>query len=406
MTSSIRNLARERCRPVRALLAAAAAAFALLATGHALAQIRSAFDHVRTGFPLTGAHQVARCESCHMRGIFKGTPRQCAACHTAGSNLSTVTMPAKHLPVTQPCDACHTSNSFAGARFTHVGIQPGTCTTCHNGMTAAGKPPGHVVTTASCDTCHRVSTYKPALRFDHSRVAPGSCATCHNGTSATGKPAKHIPTTAACDTCHRTTAWLPVTFSHAGVAPGTCATCHNGTSARGKPANHVPTTAACDTCHRTTAWLPAMFNHAGVAPGTCATCHNGTSARGQPANHFLTTRACDACHTTTAWLPVRPYTHLSPFYRPHNSSVTCLSCHKSNSEVATWTFAAYKPDCAGCHAAHYKPGPHKKVDTPRVLYTVAELKDCAGSCHVYTDSTLTTILKAKTGKHRSTDGGF
>ena len=53
---------------------------------------------------------------------------------------------------------------------------------------------------------------------------------------------------------------------------------------------------------------------------------------------------CDACHTTTAWTPVRPYTHASPYYKPHNSGVTCASCHKTNSETATWTYAAYKPD--------------------------------------------------------------
>jgi hypothetical protein len=168
----------------------------------------------------------------------------------------------------------------------------------------------------------------------------------------------------------------------------------------------VVTTASCDTCHRTTAWLPATFSHTGVVAGTCATCHNGTSARGKSASHFATTRSCDACHATTAWLPVRPYAHLSPFYKPHNSGVTCASCHKSNSEVATWTFAAYKPDCAGCHASRFKPDAHKKVDSPTVLYTVAELKDCTGSCHTYTNTTFTTILKARSGKHRSTDGGF
>ncbi|HEX9184736.1 MAG TPA: hypothetical protein VF876_15875, partial [Burkholderiales bacterium] len=203
-----------------------------------------------------------------------------------------------------------------------------------------------------------------------------------------------------------TTAWLPATFSHASVTPGTCATCHNGTSARGKSANHVATTASCDTCHRTTAWLPATFSHASVTPGTCATCHNGTSARGKSAGHFVTTRACDACHTTSAWSPAKPYAHLSPYYKPHNTGVTCVNCHSTNSEMATWTFAAYKPDCAGCHASRFKPDAHKKVDSPTLLYTVAELKDCSGSCHTYTNSTFTTILKSRSGRHRSTDGGF
>jgi succinate dehydrogenase/fumarate reductase cytochrome b subunit len=239
-------------------------------------------------------------------------------------------------------------------------------------------------------------------------VTPGSCATCHNGTQARGKTATHVPTTQACDTCHRTTGWIPATFSHIGVTPGSCATCHNGTTARGKTATHVPTTQACDTCHRTTAWIPATFSHTGVTPGTCASCHNGTTATGKSTGHFVTTQSCDVCHRAgVAWTPVTAYTHRSAFYKAHNSSVTCNDCHKTNNEVIAWQFAGYKPDCAGCHAGVYKEGPHKKVDsTVRIYYNVVELKDCSGSCHVYTDITFTTILKSRSSKHRSTDGGF
>ena len=163
------------------------------------------------------------------------------------------------------------------------------------------------------------------------------------------------------------------------------------------------TSVSCDACHRTTAWLPATFSHTGVAAGTCLSCHAGTV---KSTTHMQTSRSCDACHTTTAWLPPRTYTHLSPFYKPHNSGVTCRSCHSSNTEAATWTFAAYKPDCAGCHASRYKASAHKKVDSPQILYTVAELKNCAGSCHTYTNSTFTTISRSRSGEHRSTAGGF
>ena len=237
-------------------------------------------------------------------------------------------------------------------------------------------------------------------------MAPGTCATCHNGTTAKGKPTNHLPTTASCDTCHRTTAWIPATFSHTGIAAGTCMTCHNGSTATGKPGGHIVTTASCDTCHRTTAWLPATFSHTGVAAGTCGTCHNGTSATGKPGGHFVTTRACDVCHRTSAWTPVLAYTHSTPYYKTHSSGVTCAQCHTGNNEVISWKAAAYKPDCAGCHASDFKPGEHKKVASPQVLYTVSELRDCSGACHQYTDSTFTKISKTRTGQHRSTSGGF
>ena len=142
-----------------------------------------------------------------------------------------------------------------------------------------------------------------------------------------------------------------------------------------------------------------------MAPGTCATCHNGTTATGKSTAHFVTTQSCDACHRTTAWTPVTTYTHKNAAYKAHRSSVLCLDCHKNNNEVIAWPNAAYKPDCAGCHANDYKQGPHKKVDSPAMYYTVAELKNCSGSCHMYADATMTRITKSRTGEHQPT-GSF
>ena len=42
-----------------------------------------------------------------------------------------------------------------------------------------------------------------------------------------------------------------------------------------------------------------------------------------------------------------------------------------------------------------------KVASPKILYTVSELKNCAGSCHVYTNATLTTS-KQRSNEHRPT----
>jgi hypothetical protein len=401
---------------------------------------RADFDHLRTGFPLTGAHAQARCETCHTGGRFAGTPKQCADCHGAGRRVAATTKTPNHVPTNEPCELCHRSAvSWSVARFSHMTVAPGACAQCHNGNQAAGKSSNHVVTTASCDSCHRTMAWLPALAggalppnhrpipagvactschmggsfaFMHPNTATG-CATCHNGSTATGKPGTvfhtQVNNSNTCEACHRSTASFTVaTFSHAGVTPGQCANCHNGANppAAGKSANHIQTTASCDSCHTTAAWIPASFSHASVAPGTCASCHNGSQATGKPAGHFVTTQSCDACHTTAAWTPVRTYTHVSPFYRPHNSGVICTDCHTGNSETATWTFATYKPDCAGCHAGRFKPDAHKKVDSPKILYTVSELKDCTGSCHLYTDSTFNTISRTRSGEHRSTDGGF
>jgi hypothetical protein len=232
------------------------------------------------------------------------------------------------------------------------------------------------------------------------------CSSCHNGTIAAGKDVDHIASGNTCDDCHTTNAWLPAVFDHAGVAPGTCSSCHNGVTATGKDAQHIQTTAQCDDCHTTNAWIPANFDHDGVT-GNCSSCHNGSTATGKTPGHFTTGRDCSYCHDANLWIPIA-FRHASPGYPgDHRQQLACTACHGGNSEVVTWSSAAYQPDCAGCHAGDFKSGPHKKYENPDVRYTVGELRNCSGACHVYTDSSLTTIKDSRPGpEHRVNDGGF
>ena len=101
------------------------------------------FDHLKTGFALRGAHRSVRCESCHVRGIFKGTPKVCAGCHSRASRIAATVKPANHVPSGSECDLCHTPTVWSAARFNHntLGIDgtPRTCIRCHNGQTADRK---------------------------------------------------------------------------------------------------------------------------------------------------------------------------------------------------------------------------------------------------------------------------
>lgn len=38
-------------------------------------RVRKTFDHLKTGFALKGAHLSVTCETCHVGGTFKGTPK-------------------------------------------------------------------------------------------------------------------------------------------------------------------------------------------------------------------------------------------------------------------------------------------------------------------------------------------
>ncbi|HEC20243.1 MAG TPA: hypothetical protein ENI97_12995 [Gammaproteobacteria bacterium] len=221
---------------------------------------------------------------------------------------------------------------------------------------------------------------------------------------ATGKPGNHIQTTGDCDACHNTNAWLPASFDHSTVS-GSCSTCHDGNTATGKPNGHVTTSGECDVCHTTVAWLPATFDHSSSS-GICSSCHDGITATGKTSNHFITSRQCDACHTTQSWTSVS-YDHVTAGYPGGHRGFTCTRCHTGNSETSVWETTAYKPDCAGCHADNWKRGPHKKTDKPNTIYyTVSELRDCAGSCHMYTDSSFTTIKKTRNREHSPNGGDF
>jgi hypothetical protein len=176
--------------------------------------------------------------------------------------------------------------------------------------------------------------------------------------------------------------------------------------ATGKPNGHLNTNAECDLCHTPQGWTPAFFDHNNVM-GPCSSCHNGNDATGKPNGHFMTPRECDMCHTTNAWRPDN-FTHMSANYPgDHRQNLACTACHPANSEPVQYTDdPSLAPDCAGCHRNDYKPGPHKKYENPDTKYTVQELKDCSGSCHVYEDATLTVITKTRNREHRVSDGDF
>jgi len=310
------------------------------------------FDHLLTGFPLFGAHVNVDCGDCHLHGILRGTPTRCDQCHGHPGQRATTVMPPNHIQTTQPCDQCHNENVWAGSKFDHSAVAPGTCMVCHNGGKAMGKPPGHVSTTAPCDECHRTTGWIPA-HFKHTNVAPGTCDTCH-GKTATGKPSGHPSTVEQCDHCHHSTSsWLPAGYDHADVAPGTCSTCH-GVTAIGKPSGHPTTVEECDHCHHSTSsWLPADYDHASVVPGTCTSCH-GVWAAGKPGDHIPAPMSCDACHNTS--------TFGTSTMRNHDASQgvvpgECLTCHNGayTSQGARGLPREHTPatvttcDGSGCH---------------------------------------------------------
>jgi len=109
---------------------------------------RAQFDHHVTDFALEGAHSALACESCHKPSeAWRKAPATCVGCHKADD--------AHHGQFTQSCGECHSSMSWAGARFDHDKTE----------FKLAG---AHA--TVTCDACHVAGRYKPT---------PKTCAGCH-----------------------------------------------------------------------------------------------------------------------------------------------------------------------------------------------------------------------------------
>jgi hypothetical protein len=297
-------------------------------------------------------------------------------------------------PVAQPSAA-------AALPFSHASVSGTACLSCHNAASGTGKPAGHITSSNACQSCHTTLAWLPTTRVDHSQVL-GACASCHNGTIARGKPSSHLPTTGACESCHTTNAWTPARFDHGAVAPHTCITCHDAVRAIGLPRAHIPTTQSCDSCHGTLAWSPVKVDHAHLTT-TCASCHNNVGAVGLSPGHLRTQIDCARCHAYPDWSAVN-FRHTSTAYPAgRHAKLACTSCHTTQTEQVPYPSVSDAGSCAGCHAKDFKPAAHPKT-AKGVSYSAHELADCTGACHVYSDTTQSTITKSLPGPHhRATD---
>lgn len=351
------------------------------------------FDHNRTGFTISGAHIALPCESCHQNGAFKGTPRDCASCHTAGMPFAAnnTVKPQRHVPSVVGCEVCHSNQTFVGRnKFRHEAVVATVrCETCHTGNGATGKSQQHVPVASNqlCSDCHK--NYVDWLNgtvFTHLEVQTANrCDVCHNNRfpPADGEDADHVPYRGLnggvftnCDTCHKNFVRFDGARVHnSAKVERDCKTCHD--RARFLPAvgqpntpSHVGAPPDCEICHQSTSnWSDVtVVNVASVAARNklraaptqkAAVLRPGATAK--PANHIPLPPAasCDSCH--------RSKSNLAVAVRMDHRAVagaSCKSCHNGAFTSQGTTGARGKPanhipvtallngasmDCSACH---------------------------------------------------------
>ena len=170
----------------------------------------STFNHNSSTFVLTGAHASAACNSCHINGIYKGTPTTCYACHkkddSHGGRFGT------------NCGNCHSTSAWLPFTAFNHNLASFPLTGAHAGL--------------DCTRCHVNNAW---------RGIPAYCAGCH------AEPAIHAGVFGTdCAQCHNTSNWN-ATFNHPGGCDGNCATHRGATCADCHPVNYSSST--CTKCH-------------------------------------------------------------------------------------------------------------------------------------------------------------
>ena len=217
-------------------------------------------SHQLTRFPLTGAHRMADCESCHRPAAqgqrrFSGRPTDCASCHERQLHVAKT---PDHVAAgfSRNCGSCHTPTFWNRAVYDHSASQfPLTgahrgqpCASCHADGVYRGKP-------AACSGCH-LPDYQATTNPNHTAVGFGT----------------------ECASCHSTAGWQGATFDHDARFFPIYSGAHRGRWG------------SCATCH---------VNPSNYAEYTCLSCHGQTVTNEhhkEVAGYSYTSTACYSCH--------------------------------------------------------------------------------------------------------------
>lgn len=213
--------------------------------------------HARAGFPLSGAHLQAPCESCHRNdrgGAFSPVPLDCISCHREDYQ-SAVSPDHAAAGFPTDCQQCHATLTWTGGvAFDHPRAA--------NGYSLVG---AHAL--LRCAGCH----VSPGLSLRFTPANQNDCLTCHTGEYQRAHGAAGFPTT--CSDCHSQDTWGGANFDHSRYFPLS-----------------GPHDVSCSGCHTTKGDF-AQFN--------CLTCHTqaATDPRHQDVSGYTyDSAACYRCH--------------------------------------------------------------------------------------------------------------
>ncbi len=288
----------------------------------AVSYLDSDVDH--SNFSMEGGHS-GNCEDCHVNGLYAGTTRICAQCHTIDL-LASASIYTNHFA--GACENCHNTLDWTPTAFDHVGVFE--CQSCHaiTMLTEAVYSVGYTEEIftlpqgdsahypGECKRCHEDTEDWSLTIFEHTEGE--RCESCH----ADAEPPEHNP--GFCQNCHQDMEdWTVIEYVHVGEY--TCETCHTPDT----PANHY-TKGACVDCHTSeTDWNVYQFAHQLYTRTSCVRCHT------EPNTNHDYLGSCTNCHLTNTWKTNKDFHEVK--------SQRCITCHETIADH-------YNPNCDLCHS--------------------------------------------------------
>ena len=280
--------------------------------------------HLRTGFPLTGAHLQIPCEACHVdaqAGAFTPLDSRCYACHERDFQ-SAISVDHVAANFSVQCDQCHTTVAFThNVAFDHASV-------------ASGYPLVGAHARIRCASCHGGAVQQVLF----SPSGPNDCIACHQDDFQRAHNGA-FPTD--CTMCHGQDRWEGASFDHSLVAPSF-------------PLVGAHRTLDCNACH-----LPGSFDLRAqpTDANDCYACHEADYQREHAGTGFPTT--CLSCHTQDGWGGAEFADHDAQFFPIYSGAhqgrwSTCTDCHPT---ASTWTAFV----CTTCHTQGATDSRHRDV---------------------------------------------
>ncbi|MEN8145368.1 MAG: hypothetical protein ABFS14_10500 [Gemmatimonadota bacterium] len=293
--------------------------------------------HVRSAFPLTGAHQVITCESCHVDdvgGDFGPLDAECISCHQDDFELA---MFVDHVAggFSTQCTDCH---SIVAWRQAPVFDHP----TAANGYELV-----EAHASLACESCH----FRPGPGVRFAPLDQNDCIACHQNDFDKEHAGSGFPTT--CLDCHNQSDW-DAAFDH---------------NQAGFDLVGAHSSLGCESCHSPVD--NALLYPAPAAQDDCVACHQDEYDTQHTGPGFPTT--CQDCHSVNTWSGAS-LDHDAQFFLINTGKhapqwQTCEDCHTDPGNFAVFT-------CFTCHKHNQNDTDSQHENEPGYVYQSSACLSC------------------------------